>query len=156
MVLVDGLAPAVIRWAEDQQRRILLEGRPLGPVELEFAGSLGIRHAEQVRVLEVERIPLPVPAFLVDLAEGCGLPVFAPGGMALGLGVYLLHGQEGSLPHELVHVAQYGRMGGIGAFMRTYLLQCLTEGYAGAELEREARLRSAGRNFTLHGKVYSI
>ncbi len=144
MTLVDGLAPSVTRWAEDQQRRILRDGAPLGPREMEFARSLGIVHAGEVRVLRVERIPLPVPAWCMRLARKCGLPVFAPGGMALGRGIYLLHGQEWSLPHELVHVEQYGRLGGIGAFMRTYLLQCLTEGYADAELEREARLRSGG------------
>jgi hypothetical protein len=142
MTLVDGLAPAVTRWAEDQQRRILRDGAPLDAGSLEFARCLGIQHPERVRVLGTRRIPLPVPAFLVDLAARCGLPVFAPGGMALGRGIYLVHGQERALRHELVHVAQYDRMGGIRAFIRTYLLQCLTVGYANADLEDEARVRS--------------
>jgi len=144
MTLVDGLAPSVTRWAKDQERKILMDGDPLDPRSLEFARSLGIRHAEDVRVLRLRPVPLPVPVFFLDLAERCGLPVFAPGGMALGRGIHLLHGQESSLRHELVHVAQYQRMGGIGTFMRTYLLQCLTEGYADSELEQEARLRSGG------------
>lgn len=144
MTLVDGLAPSVTRWAEEQERRILVDGDPLDARSLEFARSLGIRHGEEVRVLRLRRVPLPVPAFFVDLAAWWGLPVFAPGGMALGRGIHLLHGQEWSLPHELVHVAQYERLGGIGAFMRAYLLQCLTVGYAAAELEQEARSRSGG------------
>lgn len=144
MTLVDGLAPSVTRWAEDQQRRILRDGTALDERSSEFARSLRIPHPERIRVLRMERIPLPVPSFLVDLAARCGMPVFAPGGMALGRGIYLLPGQEASLRHELVHVAQYARLGGIQAFMRAYLLQCLTVGYAEADLEEEARERSTG------------
>lgn len=120
-------------------------GELLDPSNLQFARELGIQHAKEVRVMRVSRIPLPVPAWLLGTAARWRLPVFAPGGMALGQGIYLLHGQDHSLPHELVHVAQYERLGGIGAFMRCYLYECLTCGYAKADLEREARLRSRTR-----------
>jgi hypothetical protein len=139
IVLVDGLAPSFTRWADDQERRILKDGTPLDARSLEFAGDLGIQRPEEVRVLRLDRIPLPVPPIAVKLAAACSLPVFAPGGMAVGKGIYLLNGQDESLPHELVHVLQYERMGGIGPFMRAYILQCLTVGYAEAELEQEAR-----------------
>jgi len=142
MVLADGLAPSVTRWAEGQERRILREGSPLDSASLEFARSLGIREPETVRVLRIGRIPLPVPEFWVRLGRRLGLPIFSPGGMALGRGIYLLHGQDHSLRHELVHVAQYERLGGISRFMRLYLRECLEDGYAAAGLEREACLRS--------------
>jgi hypothetical protein len=40
--------------------------------------------------------------------------------------------------HELAHVAQYERLGGILPFLRKYLFECLTVGYAAAPLELEA------------------
>jgi len=40
--------------------------------------------------------------------------------------------------HELAHVAQYERLGGIGPFLRAYLRECLLEGYPNGALEREA------------------
>ena len=40
--------------------------------------------------------------------------------------------------HELAHVAQYERLGGILPFLRKYLFECLTVGYAAAALELEA------------------
>jgi hypothetical protein len=42
------------------------------------------------------------------------------------------------LIHELVHTAQYERLGGIKAFLEKYLLECLTIGYQNAPLEQEA------------------
>jgi len=79
---------------------------------------------------------------LMRLGRKCGLPVFAPGGMALGRGIYLLPRQMASLRHELVHVAQYERLGGIRPFMKRYLAECLMEGYLSAPLEVEARAKS--------------
>lgn len=144
MTLSDALAPAVSRWAQEQERRILREGEPLGREDGEFARSLGIGCVAEVRILEVEAVPLPVPAFWVRLAGRCGLPVFAPGGMALGRGIYLLPRQRASLRHELVHVAQYERLGGIRPFMSRYLAECLMTGYAEAPLELEAQVKSNG------------
>ena len=43
------------------------------------------------------------------------------------------------IAHELVHVAQYERLGGIEPFLRQYLRECLTVGYDESALENEAR-----------------
>ncbi len=142
LALATGLSPALGRWASDQEKRILAEGRPLVSVELDFAKRLKIETPGEVRVLEVERIPLPVPFPLVELAKKCGLPVFEPAGMALGIGIYILPGRENIIPHELVHVLQYQRLGGIHPFMRRYVTEMLVHGYLGAPLEIEARERS--------------
>ena len=40
--------------------------------------------------------------------------------------------------HELAHVAQYERLGGILPFLRRYLFECLIAGYSVALLEQEA------------------
>jgi hypothetical protein len=139
LTLASGIAPATTRWAQDQERRILREGAPLAAGGLAFAAELKIEKPEEVRVLEINPIPLPFPRQLVKLAGKWGLPIFEPAGMALGKGIYILEGQSRVLRHELVHVAQYQQMGGIGPFMRRYLMECLVHGYADAPLEVEAR-----------------
>jgi len=42
------------------------------------------------------------------------------------------------IAHELVHTTQYERLGGILPFLRQYLFECLTIGYANAPMELEA------------------
>ena len=59
--------------------------------------------------------------------------------MTLGKGIYILKGNWDVIRHELVHVAQYQQLGGIGPFMERYLVECLTCGYFDAPLEVEAR-----------------
>jgi hypothetical protein len=139
LTLASGVAPATARWAQGQERRILAEGKPLEADTLAFARELAIEDPEGIRVLEVKPIPMPVPPPLLKLAQSCGFPVFAPAGMTLGRGIYMLEGHSGVLRHELVHVAQYQKLGGIEPFMRQYLVECLAHGYFEAPLEAEAR-----------------
>ncbi len=139
LTLASGIAPATARWAADQERHILAEGQPLNHEALAFALELEITEPESIRVLEVKSVPLPAPRPLVKLATRWGIPVFEPAGMALGRGIYLLDGHSRILRHELVHVAQYERLGGIEPFMRQYLTECLVHGYLDSPLEVEAR-----------------
>ncbi len=139
LTLASGIAPATARWAADQERHILAKGQPLAREALSFALELEISDPEDIRVLEVKSIPLPAPRPLVKLAARWGLPAFEPAGMALGRGIYLLDRDSRILRHELVHVAQYQRLGGIEPFMRQYLTECLLHGYFDAPLEVEAR-----------------
>ena len=139
LTLASGIAPATARWAADQERHILAEGQPLNHEALAFALELDINEPESIRVLEVKSVPLPAPRPLVKLATRWGIPVFEPAGMALGRGIYLLDGHSRILRHELVHVAQYQRLGGIEPFMRQYLVECLVHGYLDSPLEVEAR-----------------
>jgi len=127
------------RWAHEQERRILREGIPLPLESIPFAREVGIERPDEVRVLVTDPIPLPAPLWCVRIARKLGLPVFAPGGMALGKGVFLANGHWGSLHHELVHVWQYQSRGGMLPFFRQYLLECLMVGYVEAPLEMEAR-----------------
>ena len=139
LTLASGIAPATARWAQDQERRILAEGKPLEAEGLVFAAELEIENPEEIRVLEINPIPTPLPQPILKLAESWGFPVFSSAGMALGRGIYILEGHSRVLKHELVHVAQYQRMGGIEPFMKQYLMECLLHGYLAAPLEEEAR-----------------
>ncbi len=62
-------------------------------------------------------------------------------GLTLHYGIYIrgdCHGNRELLVHELVHVAQYERLGGIKPFLQRYLDECLKYGYPQAPLEQEA------------------
>jgi len=142
LTLASGVAPAISRWAQVQERRILAEGVPLKEEHRAFAAELKIAQPEDVRVLEVEKVPLPVPDSLVRIARGFGFRIITPAGMTLGRGIYVLKGNWGVMRHELVHVEQYQELGGIAPFMRRYLLECLAHGYEDAPLEVDAEKRS--------------
>lgn len=144
-VLADGLAPSVARWSAGRERHIAAIGTPLRPGLQTFAGELGITDPEQIRVHITPRIPLPAPAPLVRFAKRIGLPVFHPAGMALGRAITAVNSENTLLRHELVHVAQYQRLGGHRPFMRRYLFECLHHGYLDSPLEIEARERSLRR-----------
>lgn len=133
------LAPAAAIWSRMRERRILREGRPLADGLAGFAREIGIREPEGIRVDTVDRVPLPLPGFLVPWARRLGIPVFEPAGMALGRGIAAISEEPALLRHELVHVLQYQRLGGHLAFMRLYLFECLCHGYFAAPLEAEAR-----------------
>jgi hypothetical protein len=62
--------------------------------------------------------------------------------MTLRYGIFVRSdcwGDRRLLVHELVHVAQYERLGGFRAFLRQYLQECITPGYPFGELEQEAK-----------------
>ena len=93
------------------------------------------------------RVPLPSNRFTRAVARLTGSLSTAPIGLAAGRGIYVRAGHERSRPllaHELVHTAQYSRLGGIRPFLRQYLEECLLHGYIGAPLEIEAIERAAG------------
>jgi len=138
----DVLLPLAVRWAARQERRILRDGVPLTPEELKNAHALSISQPERVRLLCVKRVPWPGASILRAASETIGFQIGATCGLALGYGIYIREDcwrQPLLIAHELVHVAQYERLGGIELFLRQYLRECLTEGYDGSALENEAR-----------------
>lgn len=136
------LLPFGTRWAEKQESLILREGRPLSEWETMWATDVGVRKPEAVRILPVPRIPTPGSWFtrlLRIFSEG-------PTGMAVNYGIYLEASQATNpslLVHELTHVAQFERLGGIEAFLKEYITQCIRDGYWESEMEKEAREAAA-------------
>jgi hypothetical protein len=128
-LLLLAVLPIATTWARRQERRILRAGVPLNELQLAEARLVGVAEPERVRVLVVERVPPRVPLLASSTI-----------GMALGYGIFLRRdfcGSRALLLHELAHTAQYERLG-FRSFLHRYLHECLTCGYPGGALEREA------------------
>ena len=133
--------PVACLWAWRQEARIGRLGTPLTPQSLADAREIGVRQPERVRLRAVDEVPEMSP-LLRSIARRFDL--CAPGtlGMSLRYGIYVRtgHGDDrGLVAHELVHTAQYERLGGIWPFMRLYLFERLiAPGYPFGPLEQEA------------------
>ncbi len=138
---VDELLPLAAQWATEQERRVLCEGVPLSESELADAKAVGVRNPERVRLLRVDEIPVPVHPMLKAAAASINFITAAPRGLALQNAIFVRSDQwrdRDLIVHELVHTAQYQRLGGVLPFLQTYIVQCATVGYQQAPLELEA------------------
>jgi hypothetical protein len=138
---LDELVPLAAQWAIEQERRGLCEGVPLCEAELADAKKIGVTNPERIRLLRVETIPVPAHPMLRAAAASMSFLTATPRGLALDHGIFIRSDcwrDRELIVHELVHTWQYQRLGGIVPFLRTYLYQCATVGYARAPLELEA------------------
>lgn len=135
------LMPKAIAWAEDQSTHIVRIGKPLNDVLSSVAKSVGVLRPDQIRIVEVPRLPLPDDPDLRRAAQATGLLGPNMVGLTLGYGVYVCHGHGTVrlLSHEFRHVYQYEQAGSIAAFLPLYLQQIVTVGYSNAPLEADAR-----------------
>jgi len=130
-----------VEWAAEQEQRILREGMPLSEHEIADAKAVGVRDPERVRLLQVEAIPAPTHPMLKAAYDTINFLPVKPRGLTLRYGIFVradCRQDRHLLLHELVHTAQYERLGGIVAFLRKYLFECVTIGYPEAPLEQEA------------------
>lgn len=143
------LLPLVCSWAAEQEADILARGVALSPRQLEDSKIAGVKHPEKVRLLRVERVPMPTHPALVEAGRITGLVSSSTAGLTLRHGIFIradFWGDRGLLIHEMVHVGQYERLNGIEPFLRQYLWECLTVGYPQAPMEQEAvRIAAAAR-----------
>jgi len=138
---LDELLPLAAQWAAEQERHVLCEGVRLSEIELADAKAIGVRNPERVRLLRVDAIPIPAHPMLRAAAASINFLTAAPRGLALDYGIFVRtdHWRDRALiAHELVHTAQFQRLGGILPFLQTYIFQCATVGYQNAPLELEA------------------
>jgi hypothetical protein len=135
------LARQLTAWAAAQQRRALQAGVPLTPAQIETARKVGVRSPEKVRILLVGQVPDPG---IGAGARGANEKDWATGdvvGLTLGHAVFLrleAASDPSLLAHELTHVRQYERLGGLKPFLRRYLHEVIQNGYRYAPLEMEA------------------
>jgi hypothetical protein len=135
------LLPLAVQWATDEEERILREGVPLAENEMADAVAIGVKDPGRIRLLPVDEIPAPRHPILKAAAGAIRLLNPPPRGLALRHGIFIRSDcwrDRALIVHELAHTAQYERLGGIIPFLRKYLLECLTIGYAEASLEQEA------------------
>lgn len=141
------LLPLAAKWAAGVEERILREGVPLSEQGLLDAGAVGVREPERVRLLALPCVPTPSDLTLKAAVAAIQFLTPATRGLALRYGIFVrldCWGQRRLIAHELVHTAQYERLGGIRPFLRQYLTECLTVGYPAGPLEQEA-IALAGR-----------
>lgn len=142
----EALLPLAEAWAAEQERIILQSGVPLTEAQLADARQVGVIHPERVRLLRVEQIPMPSHPVLAAAAAATNLISPSTGGMTLRYGIFIrtdCWGQRPLVAHELVHTSQYERLGGFEAFLRPYLVECLTPpGYPHGPMEQEAVILS--------------
>ena len=135
------LLPLAADWAAEQERRILRDGVPLSEREISDARAVGVKEPERVRLLPVEAIPSPAHPLLKAACDATNFVPARPRGLTIHYGVFVradCWGDRALLVHELVHTAQYERLGGIKPFLRQYLYECATVGYSNSSMEGEA------------------
>lgn len=141
------ILPKAIDWAEAQSDLIAQQGRPLDGTLINIARQVGVAEPDQIRVLEVQRLPLPNDPELQKAAIATGLLGTGMIGLTLGYGVYVCQGHSTVrlLSHEFRHVYQYESAGSIASFLPIYLEQIATLGYRNAPLEVDARAHEIHR-----------
>ena len=140
------LFPLALRWASEQEQLILEQGVVLTPEELNDAVAVGVHAADKVRLLPVSVIPRPSRPQLRAACDAIKFLTEATRGLTMGYGILVREDcwrDRILIAHELVHVAQYERLGGIEPFLRQYLSECLTVGYENSPLEQEAERTAA-------------
>jgi hypothetical protein len=137
----EALLPLAVEWAAEQEQRILREGVPLSEEEVADAKAVGVRDPERIRLLQVDVIPAPAHPMLKAAYNTINFLTAKPRGLTVRYGIFVradCRQDRNLLLHELVHTAQYERLGGFVAFLRKYLFECATAGYGAAPMEQEA------------------
>ena len=137
--------PLAVRWASQQEQKILRAGVALDESQVTDARLMGVARPEKVRLLKVDQVPLPANRLLRWAAKRTKLISSDTAGMALRYGIFIRSDcwqMRRLIAHECVHTAQYERLGGIEEFLSLYLRECLELGYPSGLLEQEAFLKS--------------
>lgn len=116
-------------------------GVPLSNQELADARAIGVAEPDRVRLLQLDRVPFPSDPMLKAAAAAIQFLTPTTCGLTLRYGIFVRSDcwrERALIAHELAHVMQYERLGGILPFLRQYLSECLTIGYPAAPLEQEA------------------
>jgi len=137
------LPPLAYQWASTQEAFILKHGAPLGPRQIADAQRVGVQEPLRVRLLVVDRIPLPDNAELAEAARRAQVITAASRAVTVGYGIIIRADSwqdRELLLHALVHVAQCERSGGLESFVGEYLTERSTcANFSVGALEDEAR-----------------
>ncbi len=139
----DAFLNEMIRYSEALEQKILAEGRPLTVAEKELARRAQVKDVGRVRLLVRDSVPVPESETLRRHLDEIGILklIRTARGTAKGYGVILTPAglrRPTDLAHELIHVRQYERLGGIAALMKIHIPDLVASGYRRSELEDEA------------------
>jgi hypothetical protein len=136
------MLPRVIAWAEKLSAEGRVAGTSLTQAQIRIARGSGVRDPASIRLVVVDRIPLPDEPALKAAALQVGLSSEGMAGMTLGYAVMVRRGYEDNvrlLSHEFRHVAQYEASGGIRPFLGIHLADLAAFGYEDSPFEVDAR-----------------
>ena len=140
------LAPLACRWAAQQEAFVLQHGVALTCGQQADAERAGVRAPARIRILVVDRIPLPDNPQLANAARTAQIITESSRAIAIGYAIVLRadswRNRELFL-HQLIHVAQCERTGGLESFVTEYLLDRRTSrDFSLGSFEEEARNRA--------------
>lgn len=139
----DRFARLAYEWAKMQEAYILKHGVPLTRGQIADAERVGVQDPARIRMLVVDRIPLPEEEELAEAARHAQIITDASRGVAIGHGIIIRADSWQNrelLLHQLVHVAQCERSGGLESFVGEYLCDRRTcRDFSAGSLEDEAR-----------------
>jgi hypothetical protein len=120
----ESLLPLAFQWAREQEEFVLAHGNPLSPRLVADAQIAGVRDCSRVRVLVVDRIPLPEDPDLAEASRRIG--IITEETRCVGFGYALIirvdtWSDRELVLHNLVHIAQCERAGGLEQWCRQYL-----------------------------------
>ena len=118
------LLPRAYKWAQAQEEFVLARGSPLGPRHAHDAELAGVQDRARVRVLVVDRFPVPEDADLAEAARRVG--IITEDTRCMGFGHALIirvdaWNDRELILHNLVHIAQCERSGGLAQWVHQYL-----------------------------------
>ena len=130
-------------WALEQEAFVAKLGTPLRRGQIADAKRVGVKNTAKVRLLAVDRIPMPENAQLAEAARRAQIITENTPAVTIGHGIMIRadrwHDRE-LLLHQLVHVAQCERSGGLHSFVEEYLTNRSTcADFTVGSLEDEAR-----------------
>ena len=118
------LLPLAVKWAKAQEEFVLTHGSPLGARHLADARLAGVQNPARIRVLVVDRISLPDDLQLAEMSKRIG--IINEDTRCMGFGYALIirvdaWNDRELILHNLVHIAQCERSGGLKEWCQKYL-----------------------------------
>ena len=118
------LLPVAVQWAKKQEEFVLKHGNPLSPRHMADATLSGVTNPARIRVLVVDRIPLPDDPDLAEASKRIG--IVTDDTRCMGFGYALIvrvdaWNDRETILHNFIHIAQCERSGGLEQWCREYL-----------------------------------
>lgn len=140
---VKRMLPLARQWAVEQEAFVLRAGTPLEASQIADAERAGVKDTARVRVLPVDRIPMPAHLELAEAARRAHVITEASPAVTIGHAIMMRADRwrdRELLLHQFVHVAQCERCGGLEKFVEQYLTDRTTcADFTVGSLEEEAR-----------------